>query len=512
MLGTTGVLMDSEQVLPGEEATRGLAADLANSLAPGDVVALSGDLGVGKTTFARAVIRELAGNARLEVPSPTFTFVQTYDLPRFPVVHVDLYRVNEPSELLEIGFPDVANGAALLVEWPERAGGLLPQDRLEIALALAPDAGPEHRRLSIRGHGALASRAHRLAGFYRFLDQAGFGQAERVRLQGDASTRTYERLTQDDRQAIFMIAPRRPDGPPIRNGLSYSAIAHLAEDVAPFVALAQALRERGVSAPEIYTADLAAGLLVLEDLGSEPIVAGNPPAALDDRYAAALEILVALHRVALPDKLPVAPGTTYQLPRYDLEALMIEAELLLDWYLPQQHAILSDEARSEFDVLWREALAAALAAPATWVLRDYHSPNLLWLPKRKGIARVGVLDFQDALLGPAAYDVVSLLQDARVDVPETLEDALVSRYMKARKAADRDFDLGQFVELYSLMGAQRATKILGIFARLARRDGKPQYLRHQPRVWRNLRRSLSHPTLRRLKRWYEAHAPAPRSG
>ncbi len=113
--------------------------------------------------------------------------------------------------------------------------------------------------------------------------------------------------------------------------------------------------------------------------------------------------------------------------------------------------------------------------------RDYHSPNLLWLPDRKGIARVGVLDFQDALLGPAAYDVVSLLQDARVDVPETLEDALVSRYMTGRRAADRDFDLGQFVELYALMGAQRATKILGIFARLARRDGKPQYLRHQPR-------------------------------
>jgi N-acetylmuramate 1-kinase len=186
--------------------------------------------------------------------------------------------------------------------------------------------------------------------------------------------------------------------------------------------------------------------------------------------------------------------------------------LLCDWYLPQQQATLTEDARDEFDVLWRDALAAALAAPPTWVLRDYHSPNLLWLPERKGIARVGVLDFQDALLGPAAYDVVSLLQDARVDVPEPLEDALVSRYMKGRRAADRDFDLGQFVELYALMGAQRATKILGIFARLARRDGKPQYLRHQPRVWRNLRRSLSHPTLRALKTWYETHVPAPRSG
>jgi N-acetylmuramate 1-kinase len=506
------VAMESERTLSGEEATRGLAADLADTLAPGDVVALSGDLGVGKTTFARALIRQLAGDPGLEVPSPTFTLVQTYDLPRFPVVHVDLYRIDEPSELLELGFGDAANGAALLIEWPERAGVLLPPDRLEIALALAPEAGPEHRRLHIRGHGALASRVHRLVSLHRFLDEAGFGDAERARLQGDASTRIYERVAQEDRHAILMIAPRRPDGPPIKDGRSYSAIAHLAEDVVPFVALARGLRERGISTPEIHAADLTEGLLILEDLGAEPIVAGNPPTALDDRYAAALEALVALHRVALPDKLPVAPSVSYQLPRYDLDALMIEVELLRDWYLPQQEVTLSDEARTEFDTLWRDALAAALAAPPTWVLRDYHSPNLLWLPKRKGIARVGVLDFQDALLGPGAYDVVSLLQDARVDVPETLEDALVSRYMKGRKAADRDFDLGQFVELYALMGAQRATKILGIFARLAQRDGKPQYLRHQPRVWRNLRRSLSHPTLARLKAWYEAHVPAPRAG
>jgi aminoglycoside/choline kinase family phosphotransferase len=280
----------------------------------------------------------------------------------------------------------------------------------------------------------------------------------------------------------------------------------------PFAALARALRERGISTPEIRAADLGEGLVILEDLGSEPIVAGNPPAPLDDRYAAALEVLGALHRVALPDTLPVAPSVSYRLPRYDLGALMIEVQLLCDWYLPQQQATLTQDARDEFDVLWRDALAAALATPPTWVLRDYHSPNLLWLPDRKGIARVGVLDFQDALLGPAAYDVVSLLQDARVDVPETLEDALVSRYMTGRRAADRDFDLGQFVELYALMGAQRASKILGIFARLAQRDGKPQYLRHQPRVWRNLRRSLSHPTLRGLKTWYEAHVPAPRGG
>ncbi|HYS47918.1 MAG TPA: phosphotransferase, partial [Xanthobacteraceae bacterium] len=140
--------------------------------------------------------------------------------------------------------------------------------------------------------------------------------------------------------------------------------------------------------------------------------------------------------------------------------------------------------------------------------RDFHSPNLVWLPEREGMARVGLLDFQDALVGPPAYDVASLLQDARVDVPEAMEISLLGRYAKARQADDPDFNLAGFVELYATLAAQRATKILGIFARLDRRDGKPQYLRHLPRVWRYLRRALSHPALAPLKAWYEAHVPA----
>jgi aminoglycoside/choline kinase family phosphotransferase len=165
--------------------------------------------------------------------------------------------------------------------------------------------------------------------------------------------------------------------------------------------------------------------------------------------------------------------------------------------------------RGEFVHLWREALGEIVAGPTTWTLRDYHSPNLLWLPDREGIARVGLLDFQDALLGPPAYDVVSLLQDARVDVPQPLEASLLGRYVKARRARDRSFDLNLFFQHYAIMGAQRATKILGIFARLAKRDGKPQYLRHQPRIWRNLRRSLAHPALKPLKTWYDGHVRAP---
>ena len=143
------------------------------------------------------------------------------------------------------------------------------------------------------------------------------------------------------------------------------------------------------------------------------------------------------------------------------------------------------------------------------MLRDFHSPNLIWLGERAGIARVGIIDFQDAVLGPAAYDLVSLLQDARIDVPEPLELALLTRYIKARRAADESFDPAGFAELYAIMSAQRNTRLLGTFARLNRRDGKPQYLRHQPRIWTYLTRSLAHPALARLREWYAANVPPP---
>jgi len=495
--------------LADERATHRLAGDVAALLAAGDVVTLTGDLGSGKTTFARALIRHLAGDPTLEVPSPTFTLMQTYDLSRFPVVHVDLYRVNAPEELIEMGFADVADDAIVLVEWPDLAASFLPADRFDFEIALAPEQGPTHRRARLAGRGAFAHRLERLTVVRRFLDETGFGEAERLPLKGDASTRAYERLQLGERCAVLMNAPRRPDGPPVRDGLPYSRLAHLAEDVTPFIAIARGLRERGFSAPAILAADTETGLLILEDLGSEPITSGEPHLAIEERYAAAVDLLMVLHQMTLPEALPVAPRIEYRLPRYDLDALMIEAELLPDWYLPHRGAAPDQSAREAFVSAWRTALGPLADAPSTWVLRDYHSPNLLWIPERDGIGRVGLLDFQDAVLGPAAYDVVSLLQDARVDVAESIEIGLLSRYVKARRAADRTFDINGFFEHYALLGAQRATKVLGIFSRLDRRDGKPQYLRHQPRIWRNLRRSLSHPALKPLKAWYDEHCPAP---
>jgi aminoglycoside/choline kinase family phosphotransferase len=154
-------------------------------------------------------------------------------------------------------------------------------------------------------------------------------------------------------------------------------------------------------------------------------------------------------------------------------------------------------------------LDVALAVPASWVIRDYHSPNLIWLGDRDGLARVGVIDFQDAVLGPPAYDVVSLAQDARVDIPESLEIALVSRYVRGRRSDDPSFDPAAFAESYAMMSAQRNTRLLGVFSRLNRRDGKPHYLSHQPRIWGYLQRALAHPALSDVRQWFQAHVPPP---
>jgi len=494
--------------LANEEATRALMVDIAAALAPGDLLTLSGDLGAGKTTFARALIRHLAGDQTVGVPSPTFTLMQAYELPRFSLVHADLYRLSGPGELAELGFEDIAPGAVTLLEWPDRAAGFLPADRLDIALTLSPPQGPNFRHARVTGYGAFAARAERIAAIRAFLARSGFAQAERQYVQGDASTRAYERLTLDGASYILMNSPQRPDGPPVRDGKPYSAIAHLADNVTPFVAMAQALRARGLSAPAIFAADRAAGLLVIEDLGRELVVTGDPAAPIEARYEVAADLLAALHRAPLPDVLPVEPGVDYRLPRYDLEALLIEAELLVDWYLPRLDAKPAAAMRDAYVTLWRDALAPVFEAPATWVLRDYHSPNLLWLAAREGIARIGLLDFQDAVMGPAAYDLASLLQDARVDVPEMMEIALLSRYTRARRAADAGFDAPAFAKIYATLAAQRASKILGIFARLDARDGKPQYLRHMPRVWANLQRSLAHPALAPLSAWYRVNVPA----
>jgi tRNA threonylcarbamoyl adenosine modification protein YjeE len=496
--------------LANEAATAHLMADLALLVGPGDVITLSGELGAGKTAAARAMIRYLADDERIEVPSPTFTLAQGYDLPSFPVLHADLYRIGDASELQEIGLSPLPEDTVSLIEWPERAGNMLPPDRIDIAFSHRPALGSTARAAEISGFGKAAYRVERLRALRQFMTETGYIEARRRRMPGDASIRSYARLLADDDETfILMNSPKRPDGPAIYDGKSYSAAVHLAEDVRPFVAIANGLRSRGFSSPVIHHADIDAGFLITEDFGTAGFVEIDPPSPIAERYEVATDMLVALHRQTLPDTLPLVPHVDYSIPTLDVDALLVEAGLMLEWYLPDRGVQPSGHLRSEFAAMWRELLQQSSASSTTWVLRDFHSPNLIWLSGRAGTARVGIIDFQDAVLGPPAYDLVSLLQDARVDIPEQFELTLFTRYVKSRRMADENFDAAAFASLYAIMSAQRNTRLLGTFARLNRRDGKPQYLRHQPRIWTYLNRSLAHPALSPVRAWYAANVPPP---
>ena len=503
--------------IDNEAGTEALAHLLAEELRPGDLVTLSGDLGAGKTTFARALIRILADDPDLEVPSPTFTLMQLYETVHGTVVHADLYRVGSAAELEDLGWDEASEEAIVLVEWPERAAGVLAADRLDVALTHVNSDNYEARRVRLTGTGHFAPRLARLQSLRRLLEKAGWGEARREHIYGDASVRLYDRLHKPTGEtAILMIAPPRLAGPAIRNGRPYHELAKLADRVDAFVAVAQGLREQGFSAPEIYGADLDQGLVLVEDLGQEPVVNADGP--IPERYREAVGVLAALHDKDLPSVLPVMDGREHVLQPYDLEALLIEVELLLDWYAPHQGGgSLGAAARSDFLKIWIELLGqvvngpqtdiAQTSIPQTWTLRDMHSPNLFWLPRREGLARVGLIDLQDTVLGHPAYDVAALLQDARVTVPAALELELIAHYAKLRRARHPDFDVAGFAEAYAILGAQRITKLFGTFVRLDKRDGKPQYLAHLPRLQDYLARNLAHPVLSELKLWYEARLP-----
>ncbi len=487
-------------MLADEAATLRLAEALATRLASGDVIALEGDLGAGKTTLARALIRAVAGDPALEVPSPTFTIVQTYP-GRVPIAHFDLYRLGSADEFDEIGFDEAVADGAVLIEWPERGGSRIPASALTIRL----DIDGEGRCASLSGGGGWPERLARLAGITRFLEEAGFGDACRAHLAGDASGRSYERILRaDGTRAVLMDARDRLPGPPVWDGRSYDDVAHRATTVLPFVAMNEGLRAIGISAPEILAADIPSGLLLLEDLGDAFIIADGVPQP--ERWQAAAELLAHLHGEARPVELPVSGFGDYRIPDFDRDAFLIEVDLLPRWYAPLIGRALDEEAETAFRAIWTDLFARFDAAEKSWLLRDYHSPNLLWLPERAGIQRIGVLDHQDAMIGASAYDLASLGQDVRVDVDEALEWATIDAYVAARRAAGA-FDGDAFAAAYAISGAQRTTKILGGFARLPTAFGRPQYLRHIPRVKAYLMRNLRHEVLSPLALWYDRHLP-----
>lgn len=348
-----------------------------------------------------------------------------------------------------------------------------------------------------------------------FLASQGLADVAREPLAGDASTRAYERLHRPGRASlIFMDQPPSvesqpcpPDATPAeRIALGYNACARLAAGrIDAFVACAAFLRGQDLSAPEVIAADPGQGLAVLEDLGDDLyarlIERGADEAPL---YEAAVDALVRLHAISPPSTL-AAGDLRWPLLSYDALALKTGGDMFLRWwpkYAGRQP--FSPEAEAEWDGLWAPIRARAEARAGVFAHRDYHAENLIWRPERAGAARVGMLDFQDALRAHPAWDLLSLLQDARRDVPPALEAAMLQRYLAARPQVDRE----PFLADYRALAALNAARILFIFARQVAGFGRPRYTAFMPRTWRTLERNLAAPELGAIKAWFDRELPA----
>jgi N-acetylmuramate 1-kinase len=329
--------------------------------------------------------------------------------------------------------------------------------------------------------GAQSSTSDRARLRADFIARSGWSDARESLLAGDASFRKYFRLVRPGGTAVVMDAP-----PP-------------QEDVRPFVRIGRHLLDMKLSAPEIFAEDADGGLLLLEDLGDDTFarVLGNGGNEAE-LYARATDVLVAIHAAPRHGLLPGLSG-------YEGEALIDAAILVPEWYLPEATGrTTTDEDTESYRAAWRSCLKALPADAGCLLLRDYHKDNLLWLPERPGVRACGLLDFQDAQRGHPSYDLVSLIEDARRDVSPAVHAACLARYILAAGLDAKDFRTG-----FALMAAQRHARIIGLFVRLLRRDGKPDYLQHLPRVWRMFERAVAHPALEPLRLWFDRHLPPP---
>ncbi|WP_112873042.1 tRNA (adenosine(37)-N6)-threonylcarbamoyltransferase complex ATPase subunit type 1 TsaE [Paracoccus endophyticus] len=436
-----------------EDATAGLARVLAAVLGPGDCLLLDGPVGAGKSHFARALIRARQGDAAEDVPSPTFTLVQTYEADGTEIWHADLYRLGDASELVELGLDEALGSAITLIEWPDRMGAP-PAGALTVAL---DPAGPHRRRITLSGDPGRWAAIPRLVLIAGFLHRAGWAGARVAPLAGDASARRYFRLTAEDGGTAVLM-----DAPPGSCG--------------PYLAMTGWLRDRGFHAPAVLAQDPDAGLLLMQDLGDDLVarVLDADPAAAPAVYARLADLIADLHRHSPPAFVPALDGP----------ALAEQVELFAAWYCPAAGAPGAGVGVGAVIL----ALYAQLCAqtPPALSLRDFHAENVVW----RGDDPPGLLDFQDAVATHPAYDLASALQDARRDVDAGVEAAALARYLAAT-----GHDPDRFAAAYALLGAQRGLRIMGIFTRLCLRDGKPRYLAFMPRVWAAIVRNAAHPAL-----------------
>lgn len=481
---------------PTPQATEQLAKDIAPFLLAGDVIALTGYLGAGKSHFARALVIAL-GCKQKHLPSPTFNLLQVYDDTRLPVAHADFYRLQTPEEADDLALESFLEHGLTIIEWPENAKHIIPNTALWINIvdegegrkftlnATDPSWGkkfglfaPELRRKN--------SEKNRLA---YLAEQTGRQGQVLTSVSGDASFRSYWRFSGADKPSILMDAP-----PPI-------------EDIACFAEIDKYLEGIGLHAPHIYQLDTKKGYALIEDMGNTTFyTAIKEGADILTLYQKAVDVLA---------HVAVSPRAT--VPVYDINMYKDEASVFSDWYMPTAncHATHTADRRQYRDIM-AGFYDTIKAVPTTTMFKDYHCQNLMLLSpiadvkchadRAKNIADVGVLDFQDARIGPVTYDIASLLYDVRFDVPVEIHDILIKRLVDSFDGA---VTMQAFMDSYRLIAIQNLLRIAGVFTRLAYRDGKTNYLDYMPRLWGHLDKLLAQtPQAKELAVFISKNTPA----
>ncbi|WBU63820.1 tRNA (adenosine(37)-N6)-threonylcarbamoyltransferase complex ATPase subunit type 1 TsaE [Paracoccus aerodenitrificans] len=438
--------------------TEALGRAIATELRAGDTILFEGPVGAGKSLLARTLIRAHLNNPSEDVPSPTFTLVQTYDAD-VPVWHADLYRLTDPAEIEELGLTDAMSGSITLIEWPDRMERV--DDALTIRLSTLPD--PEIRHIELLGDAGRWSHIVRAAQRAAFIQSADWADARVEFLAGDASARRYFRLTGEKGQAVLM------DADP--------------ETLASYLAMTLWLEERGFTVPQIHAADRTLGLALIEDFGDAQLarVIDAQPMMAEPLYTRIASLLARL------SSYPPAPGIL----ALDGPEMARQVGLFAEWYPSAAGAGQEAQQAADQIGLCIEKLHARLCADMAPVtsLRDFHAENIILTPDD----RLGLLDFQDAVAAHPGYDLASALHDPRRTLSEQVEQATIARFLD-----ETGLDPHRFRPAFALLSAQRNLRIMGIFTRLCLRDGKTRYLDFMPRSWQLIQKVLALPELAEL--------------
>lgn len=451
----------------------------------GDLLALNGEIGSGKTTLTKHLINYLTATSIDKINSPTFNLCQTYSKDDLIISHYDFYRLDYLQEIEELDINDSIKNNFTIIEWANKFSSILPRDHIEIQI----NNKFHQREYKILFHGEYAKKIIAHKNRLSFLSNSNFNIKKITNMRGDASKRKYYRVNDGKENFVLMDASE--------DSINKTTTS---ETITDFIIFGKYLEDIGLRVPKIYEFDIQKHLILEEDLGLTTYDELYSKLSFQDLINPAIESLLILVHSNYKN-INDLDGRAFEPKNFDEKVFINESKIFIDYYWPYvKNSICPEEKKYEFLSII-EKIYSDLSTDKTLVLRDYHSPNLHYLQNEKGHRKCALIDFQDALLGHPLYDLVSLAQDARFTISEDQERYIVDTFEDKFLFNDFQLSKSSLNEQYKILAIQRSLKILGIFARLSLLEGKNNYIIHMPRVVDYIRRSMDCSLLHNLTHW-----------